>query len=176
MHSPVPLVLAKMLSEKGKDRVAWARFDFRGVGASEGTYDGGRGEVDDARAVIAHMHRLVPAATLTVCGHSFGSWVGLRAAADGTPSSVPVVDRVLLVAPSVRFFDFRDEDVRFAGQKTVFVGTEDEFVDVDEARAFAGRIGADLRVFDGFDHHFLRSRRALAEAALLVLAPDVPGM
>jgi alpha/beta superfamily hydrolase len=200
MHSPVPLVLAKMLSEKGGDRVAWARFDFRGVGASEGTYDEGRGEVDDARAVIAHMRRLVPGALVTVCGHSFGSWVGLRASVDGTSPAVPergrnldgtspavpergrnvdegpAVDRVLLVAPSVRFFEFRDEDVRFAGPKTIFVGTEDEFIDVDEARALAGRIGAELRVFDGFDHHFLRSRRTLAEAALPVLVPDVPGM
>jgi alpha/beta superfamily hydrolase len=169
MHSPVPLVLAKMLSEKGMDRVGWVRFDFRGVGASEGTYDEGRGEVDDARAVIAHMRKLLPGALVTVCGHSFGSWIGLSASAHEGAA----VDRVLLVAPSVRFFEFRDEDVRFAGPKTIFVGTEDEFVDVDEARVFADRIGAELRVFDGFDHHFLRSRRTLAEAALPVLAPEI---
>jgi len=168
MHSPVPLVLAKTLAEKGKDHVAWARFDFRGVGASDGNYDQGRGEVDDARAVIAHLRRRLPGAPITVCGHSFGSWVGLRAAAQEGES----VDRVLLVAPSVRFFELRDEELRFGGQKTIFVGTEDEFVDVDEARDFAGRISAELRVFDGFDHHFLRSRRALAEAALPVIAPE----
>jgi hypothetical protein len=46
-------------------------------------------------------------------------------------------------------------------------------MDVDEARALAGRLGAELRVFEGFDHHFLRSRRALAEAALPFVVPDV---
>ncbi len=167
MHSPVPLAIAKTLSDKGLGRVAWARFDFRGVGASEGSYDHGRGEVDDARAVLEHMRRLLPDALLTVCGHSFGSWVGLRAAA---ADSVP--ERVLLVAPSVRFFDFRDDETRYGGAKAIFVGSDDEFMDVTEARALAGRLGADLRIFEGFDHHFLRSRRALAEAALPFLAPE----
>jgi alpha/beta superfamily hydrolase len=189
MHSPVPLAIAKTLSDRAGAAgagsgsgagVAWVRFDFRGVGASEGKYDEGRGEVDDARAVIAHMQRLVPGVPLTVCGHSFGSWVGLRAAVESTPGAPAEardrrdgVERVLLVAPSVRFFDFRDEGVRFAGPKAIFVGSEDEFMDPDEARALAARIGASLRIFEGFDHHFLRSRRALAEAALPFLAPEV---
>jgi hypothetical protein len=83
------------------------------------------------------------------------------------------VERVLLIAPSVRLFEFRDQDVRFPGAKAIFVGTEDEFIDVDEARTLAARLGADLRIFEGFDHHFLRSRRALSEAALPVLVPEL---
>jgi uncharacterized protein len=185
----VPLAIAKTLSDPTgaagagsgpAARVAWVRFDFRGVGASEGRFDEGRGEVDDARAVLKHIRRLVPGVPVTVCGHSFGSWVGLRAAAESAPAAAPAardpsegVDRVLLVAPSVRFFDFGDEGVRFAGFKAIFVGSEDEFMDPDEARALAARIGASLRIFEGFDHHFLRSRRALAEAALPFLAPEV---
>jgi alpha/beta superfamily hydrolase len=168
MHSPVPLVLAKMLAEKAPD-TAWIRFDFRGVGASEGRYDRGDGEVDDVGAVRAYMRRLVPGALLSLCGHSFGSWVALRAAA---AAPADAIERVLLVSPSVRFFDFRDEDVRFRGTKAIFIGSEDEFIDVAEARGLASRLGADLRVFEGFDHHFLRSRRALAEAALPFLVPE----
>jgi alpha/beta superfamily hydrolase len=170
MHSPVPLVLAKTLADKAPE-TAWVRFDFRGVYASEGSYDGGDGEVDDVGAVRAYMRRLVPGALVTVCGHSFGSWVGLRAAASAPADAI---ERVLLVSPSVRFFDFKDEDVRFAGRKAIFIGSEDEFIDVPEARALAARLGAELRVFEGFDHHFLRSRRALAEAALPFLVPETP--
>ena len=44
---------------------------------------------------------------------------------------------------------------------------------MDEARALADELGADLRVFEGFDHHFLKSRRAMAEAALPVIVPEV---
>ena len=44
---------------------------------------------------------------------------------------------------------------------------------LDEARALADELGADLRVFEGEGHHFLKSRRAMAEAALPVIVPEV---
>jgi hypothetical protein len=59
------------------------------------------------------------------------------------------------------------------GRTTIFIGDGDPYGDLDEARALADQLGADLRVFEGFDHHFLRSRRAVAEAALPVIAPEV---
>ncbi len=167
MHSPVPLALAKTLSDRARDAVAWARFNFRGVGASEGTYDDGRGEVDDALAVLLHLAAAAPGVPVTLCGHSFGSWVALRAA-----GHAPFVERVLLVAPSVRFFEFGQDAFVFQGPRAIFLGDRDEFCDVDEGRALAQRLGADLRIFEGFDHHFTKSRRAMAEAALPVLAPE----
>jgi alpha/beta superfamily hydrolase len=174
MHSPVPLALAKVLSDEVGGRVAWARFDFRGVGGSEGTYDDGRGEVDDALAVMDELRRCAPGAPVSVCGHSFGSWVGLLAATtptDGAPGGI--ADRVLLLAPSVRFESRDGGALRRPARSTIFVGDRDEFCDVDEARALADELGADLRVFEGFDHHFLKSRRAMAEAALPVIVPEV---
>jgi alpha/beta superfamily hydrolase len=168
MHSPVPLALAKTLADHASEVVAWARFDFRGVGRSAGTYDDGRGEVDDARAVVEHLRGLAPGVPITVCGHSFGSWVGLRAAAaDGG------VERVLLIAPSTRFFESWDDALRFHGPTTIFLGDDDEFCDLDEGRALAVRLGAELRVFEGYEHYFKKSRRAMAEAALPFIAPEV---
>ena len=171
MHSPVPLAIAKTLADKASDVVAWARFDFRGVGASEGAYDDGRGEVDDARAVIDHAARgSRPGVPITVCGHSFGSWVGAsrgrRPTAARRPGAAPRAERALLRVPG-------HDAPRFAGPTTIFVGDQDEFCDVDEARALADELGAELRVFEGFDHHFMKSRRAMAEAALPVIAPEV---
>ena len=81
------------------------------------------------------------------------------------------VDRCLLVAPSVRFFEFREDAFVFAGDKTIFIGDKDEFCDVSEATELAARLGAKLKVFEGFDHHFMKSRRFMAEAALPVLVP-----
>jgi len=167
MHSPVPLAIAKTLADRASEVVAWARFDFRGVGESAGTYDDGRGEVDDARAVTEYLRGLAAGVPLTVCGHSFGSWVGLRAAAaDGG------VERALLIAPSTRFFERWDDALRFGGPTTIFLGDEDEFCDLDEGRALAARLGAHLRVFEGYEHYFKKSRRAMAEAALPVIAPE----
>jgi alpha/beta superfamily hydrolase len=168
MHSPVPLVIAKILAEKGLSRVAWARFNFRGVGTSTGSYDNGRGEVDDALAILAHVRAAAPTAPVTLCGHSFGSAVALRAAAaDGG------VDRVLLISPSARLFDLSAAIERVSAITTIFIGDRDELCDVDDARGLARELGAEIRVFEGYDHHFLKSRRALAEAALPVIAPEV---
>lgn len=167
MHSPVPLAVTRLLAELGSDHVAWARFNFRGVGASEGTYDAGRGELEDARAVLAHLSRVCPGVPLSVCGHSFGSWVGFRLAIEETD-----VDRDLVLAPTAHF----TFDAPPAGRKlpvTIFTGDRDELCPVEDARAIASRIGAAFRIFEGFDHHFLKSRRALAEAALPVIAPEI---
>jgi alpha/beta superfamily hydrolase len=174
MHSPVPLAIAKTLSDKALGRVAWARFDFRGVGESEGVFDDGRGEGDDALIMTGELRRRVPGVRLSICGHSFGSWVGLRTAARIEGVDPGLVDRVLLIAPSTRFFAFEGEAIDYHhGHETIFIGDKDEFCDVDEARALAQRLGADLRVFEGFDHHFMKSRRAMAEAALPVIAPEL---
>jgi alpha/beta superfamily hydrolase len=174
MNSPVPLAVAKTLSDLAADDVAWVRFDFRGVGASSGEYDDARGEVDDALAMMAFLRDRAPGVPLSLCGHSFGSFVALQAALRDAR-----VDRLLLLAPSTRFFAFHELHERargFAGHATpttIFIGDRDEFCDVDEARALASELDADLRVFEGFDHHFLKSRRAMAEAALPILAPEV---
>jgi alpha/beta superfamily hydrolase len=172
MNSPVPLSIARVLSDTVSaptgPNVAWARFDFRGVDESEGTYDDGRGEVDDVLAVLDTMRRAVPGARLTLCGHSFGSWVALLASA-----RAPDVDRVLLLAPSVRFVTRDGTALHRPPESTIFIGDRDEYCDVEEARALADELGSDLRVFEGFDHHFLKSRRAMAEAALPVIVPEV---
>jgi uncharacterized protein len=173
MHSAVVVALAKMLAEKGGDEIATLRFNYRGVGASEGSYGEGRGETLDARAALQALRAHAPSAKVTVCGYSFGTWVGLRAAAmeGGVAGGV---DRVALVAPAVRIFDFVREDAAKlgSGRIAVYVGDRDEFCSVAEAEALVAELGATLQVFPGSDHFFLTSRRQLAEAVVPFLAPD----
>lgn len=168
MHSPVPLAMARTLSDVARDRVAWVRFNFRGVGASEGSYDEGRGERDDALSVLAHLRAMLPSAKMSVLGHSFGSWVAWQAAV-----ADPLVERVLLIAPSSRFFSFESVVPSRSIRTTIFIGDHDELCDVEDARSLGAKLAAEVRVFEGFDHHFLKSRRALAEAALPVIAPEI---
>ncbi len=172
MHSPVCSSIARALSEHALDRVAWVRFDFRGVGASDGSYDEGYGERQDAMAVIAYMARRLQGVPITASGHSFGSWVGLRAAAAAPPEHR--VTRVVLFAPSTRLFALSESDVAFPGTTSIYVGSEDDYCDVAEARELGRRLHADrVRVFEGFDHHFLQGRRKVVEEALSSLAPEV---
>jgi alpha/beta superfamily hydrolase len=64
------------------------RFNFRGVGASAGSYDEGRGETDDLLAVIRAGRARLPGLPLWLGGFSFGSFVALRAQAAGVPEAL----------------------------------------------------------------------------------------
>ena len=169
MHSAVPLAVTKVLGEKGEGRIATLRFNYRGVGASEGGYDEGRGETLDVRAAIRALRARAPNAKMSVCGYSFGTFVGLRAAAIERG-----IERVALVAPAVRIFDFVKEDATGSGAEiAIFIGDRDEFCDLDEARELANVIGAPLEIFPESDHYFIRSRRKLAEKVAPFLAPEI---
>jgi len=76
MHNKVVYQTAKTIHRFGLPVV---RFNFRGVGSSEGTHDNGTGEKDDVLAVIDFLAAEYPGAPLLLAGFSFGSWVGLRA-------------------------------------------------------------------------------------------------
>lgn len=169
MHSAVVVAIAKVLAERDL-RVATLRFNYRGVGASGGSYGEGLGEVLDTRAALRALRERAPSAKLTVCGYSFGTWVGLRAAAiDGG------VERVALVAPAVRLFEFvREDAATLGGRIAIYLGDRDEYCDVAEARDLAAALGASLQVFEKSDHFFLASRRKLAEAVVPFVAPEGP--
>lgn len=92
LDNKVVYTLARAFQELGAPTI---RFNFRGVGASEGSFDRGAGEVDDALAVVAHGRQLFPGAALWLAGFSFGGAVAIRSAARARP------DRLVAVAPGV---------------------------------------------------------------------------
>lgn len=76
MHNKVVYQAAKSIHQFGLPVV---RFNFRGVGLSEGQHDNGRGEANDVHAVLNFLADEFPGLPLLVAGFSFGAWVGLRA-------------------------------------------------------------------------------------------------
>ncbi len=78
------------------------RFNFRGVGASAGVWDEGRGEVDDALAVVAAERAAHPQLPLALGGFSFGGFVAAQAAHQ-LQATVPV-QRLVLVGPATSRF------------------------------------------------------------------------
>ncbi|HET7809432.1 MAG TPA: alpha/beta hydrolase [Steroidobacteraceae bacterium] len=96
MDNKVTHVLARAMVECGAPAF---RFNFRGVGASAGAFDNGRGEADDLAAVVAEGRRRFPGAALWLGGFSFGAFVALRGAATLAP------DRLVAVAPPVARFE-----------------------------------------------------------------------
>ncbi|HEV2701799.1 MAG TPA: alpha/beta hydrolase [Steroidobacteraceae bacterium] len=87
--------LARAFNDSG---IPSLRFNFRGVGDSAGTHDGGAGEVHDALAAVRYGRRRWPQAQLWLAGFSFGAAVALRAcpeaAAAGLVAVAPAVDRM----------------------------------------------------------------------------------
>jgi len=98
MENKVVARIARYVSEAGIDAV---RFNFRGTGRSEGSFDSGRGERDDLRAVIEYVAHRAPTGKIAIVGFSFGAWIGLDV---GRQSNV--VKALVGVAPPVRMFDF----------------------------------------------------------------------
>ena len=95
MDNKVAATLARALVQLGYRSV---RFNFRGVGASEGAWDEGRGEVDDALAVVAAQRE--PGRPLVLAGLSFGGYVAATAAA--RLSGDDRAERLILVGPSTQ--------------------------------------------------------------------------
>jgi alpha/beta superfamily hydrolase len=75
MHFKPVFRIAKALQRQA---LAVLRFNFRGVGASEGVHDDGRGEQDDVAAALAEMQRRFPGLPQVLGGFSFGSTMALR--------------------------------------------------------------------------------------------------
>lgn len=97
MQNKVVHMAARALQELG---YATLRFNFRGVGASAGTFDDGSGETDDALAVYDYATTRWPGATPVIAGFSFGSYVAFRVALQRE------VAALVMIAPPVRRFDF----------------------------------------------------------------------
>jgi alpha/beta superfamily hydrolase len=120
MHNKVVTMLARSLRELGLDTV---RFNFRGTGNSEGSFDDGIGEADDLRAVATWVRAQRPEAALWLAGFSFGAYVSLRMAAELQPSML------ISIAPPVRrSWDF-DSLVPPTCPWLVIQGEADEVVD-----------------------------------------------
>ncbi len=125
------------------------RFNFRGVGASAGSFDEGRGELQDALAAVAEARRRLPGAPLWLAGFSFGAAIAIAAAvearADGLVSVAPALSRV----------------AGFAGRQPgcpwlVIQGDQDELVSVDDTIEWVNGLepGPELEVFEGTEHFF----------------------
>lgn len=79
MHNKVVYRIARALRKTG---CVVLRFNYRGVNLSEGEYDEGRGETDDARVALNELRARYPELPLTIAGFSFGSRITLRLAGE----------------------------------------------------------------------------------------------
>ena len=157
MHMKPVYQSSKALARIG---VASLRFNFRGVGTSKGTHDGGVGEMDDYRAALDFMADRHPGLPLWAAGFSFGSWIAFNVAIDD--ARVPVL---LGLALPVNRFDFSPVA---ASEKAKFLvhGERDELISAREIRKFYStlREPKELVLIEDADHLFDGKSSELGDA------------
>lgn len=139
--------------------LATLRFNFRGVGASTGKHDDGRGEQDDVRTALAELRRRLPTgAAVALAGYSFGAAVAAAVAGD-TP-----VAGLALIAPPARVVSMTAPRA-VSGPCLIVVGAEDQYCPpaaLEGLRRAMPRVT--VTVIDGADHFFLGALDALGAA------------
>jgi uncharacterized protein len=126
------------------------RFNFRGVGASEGVWDEGRGEIDDALAVIRAYRPAADVAALPfiLAGFSFGGFVAAEAATRLTDEAKP--QRLVLVGPSTQ-----KQQVPLVQADTVVIhGEIDDVVPLSATLDWARPQALPVIVIPGVGHFF----------------------
>ena len=142
MDNKVVQTLARAFAEL---RFATVRFNFRGVGASAGSFDEGIGETEDAAAVLRWARAQLPESIpLVAAGFSFGCYVQSRLLPRSQPS------QLVLVGPAVGRFQIAD----VPKETLVIHGEEDDVVPLADVLNWARPQGLPVTVFPGAGHFF----------------------
>lgn len=132
MDNKVVFTMARACRDRN---VLAVRFNFRGVGSSEGVHDGGRGELDDAAWLLQRLEADLPAIPLILGGFSFGAAIAVRLAQHVQCAGL------LLAAPPVPRYGLDAIDNVHA-PVLLLQGDNDEIVDSDEVYTWFGRLSA----------------------------------
>lgn len=155
LHNPVVFHAERQLHEL---EMTTLRFNFRGVGDSQGTHDDGRGEVEDLAAAASWIRGLCPERPLILAGYSFGAWCAVRLA-----EREHSVRAVVAIGLPTRTYPF-EEIARLGKPLAVVQASDDEFGSPDEVRAVLDRARprGRLYVVDDTSHVFPRHARTVA--------------
>jgi hypothetical protein len=148
MENKVAQTLARTFVTLG---YATARFNFRGVGESEGVHDEGRGEVDDMEVMYQHMTKQYPGLPVALSGFSFGTFVQAqfqqRLIAQGHPA-----ERLVLVGTAAGKWPMPE-----VPPDTILIhGELDDTITLQDVFEWARPLDIPVTVIPGADHFFHR--------------------
>jgi alpha/beta superfamily hydrolase len=158
MDHPVMTMAAETASQEGFSTL---RFNFRGVGESEGSYGEGIGESEDVKAVADHLYSRLKNnhSPLILVGYSFGAWAGFPIAIEDER-----FEGMVAIAPPLEIYDFgflkgcKKKKLFIAGNRDFFCPPsvlEEWYKGLEEPKSLA--------VIPGADHFFLFHTRYLSE-------------
>jgi uncharacterized protein len=172
MNAPLLLALRDRLVSEG-----WAvlRFNFRGIGASEGESSDGIAEVADALGAVASARERWPGLPLAIGGWSFGAAVALRVAGEtGDLAACAVVAPAILPRPGITAGAPDPSAVDIRAPILVVCGANDKQVSAAECERWANEAGADYVEVPGANHFFWAKYDQLASVVVGWLDDAVP--
>ena len=156
MHNKVAHMLSRAFVRMGYVSL---RFNFRGTEQSEGVFDEGNGELDDALAAVAWMRARYPDSPVWLAGFSFGAAIAVKAAV------AIEVDGLISVAPAIsRFATGLDSQPMCPW--LIVQGDKDELVDVEDTVSWVDGLepGPELLIIPDGEHFFHGRLNELREA------------
>ena len=166
MHNKVVTIMERSMREVGLRTV---RFNFRGVGESEGEHDEGYGETDDLFAVTEFVRHTRPNDQLWLGGFSFGSYIATRAAQHLQ------LGQLICIAPPVDRYDF--SELQHPGCPWLVVqGDEDEVVNIEDVLNWEQTVDPrpDVIVMEQAGHFFHRRLMDLRGLLKNGVLPNLP--
>ena len=152
MNNPVTVQLFHLFMKRG---FSVLRFNFRGVGRSQGEFDSGIGELADAATALDWLQATNPQASQCwVAGYSFGAWVGMQLL-----MRRPEIEGFISIAPPANLYDFSflapcpSSGLIVHGDKDAVVPAKDVTALVDKLKTQKG-IVIDQKVIQGANHFF----------------------
>jgi alpha/beta superfamily hydrolase len=157
MRSPLMQSVALYLGREGFHVL---RFNFRGVGRSQGSWGGGQAEVADVAAAVAAAVEAHPELPLGIAGWSFGAVTSLRWQAESGS-----IDRYAGIAPVVERLPggVPDPTALAPADRLFIIGGRDQYATVGEIERYADAIGAKVAILRGADHFFFFRHDRVAE-------------
>ena len=131
MHTKVVFQAAKALARIG---CVVLRFNFRGVGRSAGSWDNGRGEMDDYRAAADFLSKRYPDLEMWAAGFSFGSYIAMTSGADDDRMCA-----LIGIAPPVNRYEYASVKLS-TKPKFIVHGEADELIPLKAVREFYARL------------------------------------
>ena len=146
MHNNVVAAVSRTYQRIGCTTL---RFNFRGVGNSQGNYDDGIGEQEDVRAAVAYLADS-GIRQIHLAGYSFGAWVNALAVNDGLK-----IDNMIMVSPPVAFIDFKSIS-NLSSLKLILTGSRDDIAPAAMVEKLypAWSPTAKFEVIGGADHFY----------------------
>jgi alpha/beta superfamily hydrolase len=168
MHNKVVFTLNQCFVKAGFSTL---RFNFRGVGRSQGSFARGEGELTDAASALDWLQVNNPnASACWIAGFSFGAWIGMQLL-----MRRPEIDRFVAIAPPANVYDFGFL-APCPSSGLIVQGDKDEIVTEESVRKLTEKLGRqrdiaiDYRVIKGANHFFSDLLDQLAAAVSDYLA------